>query len=181
MRFVRTAVIAAHAVGHLLGAEQACRLDNRALALHPLGFNRVEPMRSACSPHALASRIWRWRKMKASAERGPAAIAWRPPRLGPSPFTDPLGPHLVLDLLSVPEQVVIETTDCRGQPTPAGYRDRTGWHPLLNAAGPDLLSGGRWEEAWAMERWTCVREDGEIVQLAHDARRDDWVLEGRWR
>ncbi len=40
-----TAMIApcAHAVGHLLGTEQAGRLDTGALAVHPLGLNRVEP------------------------------------------------------------------------------------------------------------------------------------------
>ena len=40
---MRTAMIGAHAVGHLLSAEQAGRLDDGALAMHPLGLNRVEP------------------------------------------------------------------------------------------------------------------------------------------
>ncbi len=43
MRFVCIAVIAADAVSHHLGAEQARRFDNRALAIDPLGLNRVQP------------------------------------------------------------------------------------------------------------------------------------------
>src|SRR5258708_27464452 len=36
-------MIGAHALGHLLGTEQACRLSDGACALHPNGLNRVEP------------------------------------------------------------------------------------------------------------------------------------------
>src|SRR5260370_10686164 len=43
VRFMRAAMIGAHAVGHLLSAEQAGRLDDGALGMDPLGFDRVEP------------------------------------------------------------------------------------------------------------------------------------------
>ena len=40
---MRAPVIGVHAVGHLLGAEQACRLNDGALAMDPFRLNRVEP------------------------------------------------------------------------------------------------------------------------------------------
>src|SRR5260370_25226802 len=43
VRFMRAAMIGAHAVGHLLSAEQAGRLHDGALGIDPLGFDRVEP------------------------------------------------------------------------------------------------------------------------------------------
>src|SRR5260370_38532222 len=44
VRFMRAAMIGAHAVGHLLSAEQAGRLDDGALGMGPLGVDRVEPL-----------------------------------------------------------------------------------------------------------------------------------------
>jgi hypothetical protein len=40
---MRTAMIGTDAVRHLLSAEQARRLDDGALGMHPFGLNRVEP------------------------------------------------------------------------------------------------------------------------------------------
>src|SRR5258707_13892412 len=38
-----TALVGAHTLGHLMGAEQARWLDNRALTVHPSGFDGIEP------------------------------------------------------------------------------------------------------------------------------------------
>src|ERR1041385_8252412 len=43
MSFMGTPEIGTHSISHLLGAQQPCWFDNRAFAMHPFGFNRVEP------------------------------------------------------------------------------------------------------------------------------------------
>jgi protein ImuB len=123
------------------------------------------------SRHPLLRRRTRW-----VAE--PPASAWHAPRLGPAPSAAPEGPHLVLDLLAEPRAVTVDA-DAGG--APRRYRDGRDDHALVHVAGPYVVSGGRWEGAWAFERWTCLRADGELVQLARDARRDAWLLDGTWR
>ena len=75
----------------------------------------------------------------------------------------------------------METTPREGFTAPVRYRGRDGWHALVSAAGPDCLSGGRWDTAYACEAWCCLRADGELVQLCRDARSGRWEVHGLWR
>jgi hypothetical protein len=75
----------------------------------------------------------------------------------------------------------VETTDHRGFAIPVRYRDRARRHELLGAQGPECVSGGDWEDAYAVERYCCIRADGELVQLARNARSGSWTLQGTWR
>jgi protein ImuB len=120
--------------------------------------------------HPLLRRRTEWREQE-------PALVWARPQIGAG---DTL-PELALHLLPEPAVIEVETTDRRGFAAPVRYRDAEGWHDLLTASGPDCISGGRWEDAWAYELYCCVRTDGELVQLARDARRDRWELQGSWR
>lgn len=134
-------------------------LDERSKLLTPLG-NR----------HPLLRRRTVWR-----AE--PAAIVWRRTELRGSDGE----PRLSLYLLTEPEPVEVETVTHRGFAVPVRYHDHAGPHELLGAQGPDCVSGGDWEETYAVELFCCVRTDGELVQLAHDLRSGAWTFEGEWR
>jgi len=107
----------------------------------------------------------------------PAAVVWRRPELRGSD----LEPRLALHLLPEPQPIAVEIEPSRGFSIPLRYRDREGWHELLVARGPDCVSGGEWEDPFAVELYGCVRADGELVQLARDAKSDTWSLEGKWR
>jgi nucleotidyltransferase/DNA polymerase involved in DNA repair len=134
-------------------------LDERSRLLTPLG-NR----------HPLLRRRTVWREE-------PAALVWRRTELRGSDVE----PRLTLYLLPEPEPVEVETVVRRGFAVPARYRDHAGPHELLGAQGPDCVSGGDWEEAYAVELYCCLRADGELVQLARDARSGSWTLQGAWR
>ena len=54
------------------------------------------------------------------------------------------------------------------------------WHQLVHVAGPDRVSGGVWEEAYAREYFRATSVDGALVWLFRDARRDAWYLHGWW-
>ena len=134
-------------------------LDERSRLLTPLG-NR----------HPLLRRRTVWREE-------PAALVWRRTELRGSDVE----PRLALYLLPEPEPVEVETVARRGFAVPARYRDRAGTHELLGAEGPDCVSGGDWDESYAVESYCCVRADGGLVRLARDARSGGWTLEGEWR
>jgi hypothetical protein len=133
-------------------------LDERSKLLTPLS-NR----------HPLLRRRTVWREE-------PAALVWRRTELRGSDVE----PRLTLYLLPEPEPVEVETVAHRGFAVPARYRDHAGPHELLGAQGPDCVSGGDWEEAYAVELYCCIRADGELVQLARDARSGSWTLQGAW-
>jgi nucleotidyltransferase/DNA polymerase involved in DNA repair len=134
-------------------------LDERSKLLTPLS-----------SRHPLLRRRTVWREE-------PAALVWRRTELRGSDVE----PRLALYLLPEPEPVEVETAIHRGFAVPVRYFDHAGPHDLLGAQGPDCVSGGDWEETYAVELFCCVRADGELVRLARDARRDIWTLEGGWR
>lgn len=134
-------------------------LDERSKLLAPLR-NR----------HPLLRRRSVWREE-------PAALVWRRTELRGSEVE----PRLALYLLPEPEPVEVETATRRGFPIPVRYRDRAGPHDLLGAQGPDCVSGGDWEETYAVELYCCVRADGEVVQLNRDGRSGAWTLQGLWR
>lgn len=134
-------------------------LDERSRLLTPLS-NR----------HPLLRRRTVWREE-------PAALVWRRTELRGGEVE----PRLALYLLPEPEPVEVDTVTRHGFTIPHRYRDRAGQHDLLGAQGPDRVSGGDWEDAFAVELFSCVRTDGELVQLAHDLRSDAWTFEGEWR
>lgn len=93
-------------------------------------------------------------------------------------------PRLTLQLVSPPRPVSVRTENRRDHQVPIQYRDRGDTYKIVDAAGPERVSGGQWEEGgpYAREYFRCVREDGTLVWLYRDAARaaDDWHLHGWW-
>lgn len=87
---------------------------------------------------------------------------------------------LALRLLPEPRPVEVETARHRGHALPAAYRDGEGWRRVRRAMGPDRVSGGQWEAAYAREYFRAVTDGGLLVWLFRDARRDAWYLHGWW-
>ena len=88
-------------------------------------------------------------------------------------------PGLTLQLLAEPREVLVETVRRRDHQAPVRYRDGQ-WKQLLTVAGPDRISGGRWEESYAREYFRVVTVEGMLVWLYRDARDDRWFLHGWW-
>ena len=88
-------------------------------------------------------------------------------------------PRLTLQLLPEPRRVMVKTKRRRDHQLPIQYRDRE-WMEIVSAAGPDRVSGGRWDQAYAREYFRCVTDDGMLVWLYRDAREDVWYLHGWW-
>ena len=61
------------------------------------------------------------------------------------------------------QPILVDTATRRDHEVPIRYRDDDGWHDLVDVAGPDRVSGGEWESAFAREYFKCVREDGMLV------------------
>jgi hypothetical protein len=101
-------------------------------------------------------------------------------------------PALVLQLLTPPRPIAVTTEQRRDHEIPVRYRDDGTWHDLVEAAGPDRVSGGQWDVSYAREYYRCVREDGLLVWLFRDrgprsavrgAREEignEWYLHGWW-
>jgi hypothetical protein len=123
------------------------------------------------SQHPLVRRRTEWIEE-------PSSLVWARPQVGAGD-TDP---EIVLHLLPEPEPVEVEATDRQGFAVPVRSRGaEDGWQEIVAASGPDCLSGGQWEMAYAYEAYCCVRGDGELVQLCRDARRNRWEVHGVWR
>jgi hypothetical protein len=88
-------------------------------------------------------------------------------------------PGLTLQLLTAPREVLVETVKRRDHQVPIRYRDGQ-WKQLVTAAGPDRISGGRWDETYAREYFRAVTVDGLLVWLYREARTDHWYLHGWW-
>src|SRR5262249_39715570 len=85
------AKVSADAVGDLLGTEQACRLENGALAVHPFGLNRVEPgtldgQIAGEEAHALAALL---HLLVVGADPGADALTHVPGSIVPDEYPDP--------------------------------------------------------------------------------------------
>lgn len=92
---------------------------------------------------------------------------------------------LTLQLAPVPQSIVVETMVRRDHLAPARYRDVRGWHDIVHVAGPDRVSGAKWDgaRAYAREYFRCVTREGALVWLFRDARgraRNHWYLHGWW-
>jgi protein ImuB len=90
---------------------------------------------------------------------------------------EPVG--LTLQLLDEPKPVTVETARRRDHHVPVRYRDGR-WHEVVNAAGPDRVSGGQWDVTYAREYYRAVTSEGSLVWLFRDAGRDRWYLHGWW-
>ena len=88
-------------------------------------------------------------------------------------------PVLKLQLLPEPRAVVVETVSRRDHAVPVRFRD-TEWRQLLTTAGPDRISGGKWDESYAREYFRGVTVEGQMVWLFRDARTDSWYVHGYW-
>jgi hypothetical protein len=91
-------------------------------------------------------------------------------------------PSLTLQLLPSPKVVTVSTEPRRDHEVPTRYMDGNEWHDIIEAAGPDRVSGGQWSTQYAREYFRCVREDGMMVWLFHGAQQQttDWFLHGWW-
>ncbi len=104
----------------------------------------------------------------------------RDERRAMSNFSYPLS--LTLQLLPTPKTVTVDTESRRDHDVPVRYLDGNEWHDIIEAAGPDRVSGGEWTSAYAREYFRCVREDGMMVWLFRGAKQQttDWFLHGWW-
>ena len=130
----------------------------------------VAPQRSG---HVLLERRTRW------VAESPAVLVDRG-GMAVGTIHAPAAPHLTLQLLPHPEPIVVETEDRRDHRVPVRYRESTLWHELLDVAGPDRVSGGHWDEAYAREYFRGVTGDGVLVWLFRDAVEERWFLHGWW-
>ncbi len=87
---------------------------------------------------------------------------------------------LTLQLLPRPLRISVATFSRRGDEIPRMYRDATGSHDIMEAAGPDRSSGGNWGDAYARDYFRCVVEDGGLVWLYRDTVGGMWYLHGWW-
>ncbi|MEA3247607.1 MAG: hypothetical protein U9Q74_15750, partial [Gemmatimonadota bacterium] len=81
------------------------------------------------------------------------------------------GPRLHLQLAPVPAPIVVETGTRRDHAVPLRYRDDGGWHEIVNAAGPERVSGRTWDgdRSYAREYFRCVTREGVLVWIFRDA------------
>lgn len=91
-------------------------------------------------------------------------------------------PALTLQLLPSPKVVTVDTRPRRDHEVPTRYLDGNEWHDIIEAAGPDRVSGGQWNADYSREYFRCVREDGMMVWLFRGAKQQtsDWFLHGWW-
>lgn len=88
-------------------------------------------------------------------------------------------PELRLQLLPEPREILVETVSRRDHSVPVRFRDGQ-WRQIVTVAGPDRISGGKWEEAYAREYFRVVSVDGRLVWIYRDARNDRWFIQGNW-
>lgn len=91
-------------------------------------------------------------------------------------------PALTLQLSPTPRPVLVETVLRRDHAVPARYRDAQGWHEIVHVAGPDRVSGGRWnvDHSYQREYFRCVTRNGEITWLFRELKQKRWFLHGWW-
>ncbi len=110
-----------------------------------------------------------------------SGIAHIPATRDPQPATRGAA-ALTLQLLPSPKVVTVDTTKRRDHEIPTRYLDNNEWHDIVEAAGPDRVSGGQWNADYSREYFRCVREDGMMVWLFRGAKQQtsDWFLHGWW-
>ncbi|HEX3865112.1 MAG TPA: hypothetical protein VHV78_00115 [Gemmatimonadaceae bacterium] len=131
----------------------------------------VEPVSSA---HPLVEKRTTWKRRDEREGNSVAAGSAR------TPAADRLA--LTLQLLPSPKVVMVATVPRRDHHIPVRYLDGAEWHDIVEAAGPDRVSGGQWQGEYAREYFRCVREDGMMVWLFRGTQQQgaDWFLHGWW-
>jgi hypothetical protein len=93
-------------------------------------------------------------------------------------------PKFTLQLLQQPRPISVKTARRRDHDFPIKYRDTEGWVMIESAAGPDRVSGSRWDEPYAREYFRCVTEDGTLVWIfrtqADAPEPREWFMHGWW-
>jgi protein ImuB len=88
---------------------------------------------------------------------------------------------LTLQLLPEPKRLLVESARRRDHEVPVRLRDRSGWREVAMVAGPDRVSGGRWEaDPYAREYYRCVTDEGVLLWVFRDGREGSWYLHGWW-
>lgn len=88
---------------------------------------------------------------------------------------------LTLQLLPSPKVVTVDVEPRRDHEVPTRYLEGNEWHTIIDAAGPDRVSGGSWNAEYSREYFRCVREDGMMVWLYRGMQQSrDWFLHGWW-
>ncbi|HWV57571.1 MAG TPA: hypothetical protein VNZ57_08985, partial [Longimicrobiales bacterium] len=93
---------------------------------------------------------------------------------------DAIAGMLTLQLLPEPRRIRVETRPRRDYHVPIRYHDGQRWRPIETAAGPDRLSGDRWETPFAREYFRSVDGDGTLVWIYRDGYDGGWYLHGWW-
>ena len=145
--------------------EQGAAAVTPAVDAHPLVERRAEWVGDAGRGRSLADAAMAARGVGVSLDSGGGPRA---------------APGLTLQLLPDPRPIDVETVPRADHEAPVRYHDARDWHQLVVAAGPDRISGGRWEDAYAREYFRCVTSAGVLVWLYRDARRGEWFLHGWW-
>ena len=133
------------------------------------------------SGHPLLDARTKWTAM----EDGRSKMDGRRPRTEDrSPKSEKQTPHLLLQLSPSPQAITVETVPRRDHFVPSRYRDTAGWHEIVQAAGPDRVSGGQCDSirTYAREYFRCVTNEGALVWLFRDAQEKGggWYLHGWW-
>jgi hypothetical protein len=134
------------------------------------GAIAVEPENSA---HPLLDRRTSWTST-------PATRVMEQAHIHAASLSRSREPALTLQLLPEPQRISVSTFSRRGDEIPRTYRDSAGTYDIVEAAGPDRVSGGRWDDAYAREYFRCVMDSGRLVWLYRDARGGAWYLHGWW-
>ena len=89
-------------------------------------------------------------------------------------------PKFTLQLLQAPRPIAVKTARRRDHDLPTKFRDTDGWVIIESAAGPDRVSGGRWENSYARDYFRCVTEEGTLVWIFRDEGENEWYMHGWW-
>ena len=139
------------------------------LAEHATTFNEVEPDTILLDDPAARVHI------PAHSARSHAESA----SAGRATATLPASAELTLQILPAPRSILVQTIERRDHVLPVSYRDGS-WRRFLTVEGPDRVSGGQWEEAYAREYYRGLTADGLLVWLFRDGLTDRWFLHGWW-
>lgn len=117
-----------------------------------------------------------------SPARRLAPTVYRPTPSAHRPSLGARAAALTLQLLPSPKVVTVDVEARRDHEVPTRYLDGSEWHNILEAAGPDRVSGGQWNAEYSREYFRCVREDGMMVWLYRGLHQQtqDWFLHGWW-
>ncbi len=89
-------------------------------------------------------------------------------------------PALALQLLATPRVVEVRSRPRRDHRLPVAYREEGRWVEIIQAAGPDRVSGGHAGQPFAREYFRCVSGEGRLLWIYRDGRSGGWHLHGWW-